>query len=383
MARTQATEYHLGQLKAKLAKLRTELQAPPKSGGGGEGFEVQKYGDGRVALIGFPSVGKSTLLTQLTGTKSEAAAYEFTTLTCIPGVIHYNDAKIQLLDLPGIIEGAAQGKGRGRQVIAVCKSADLLLMVLDAGKPHFHREILTRELESVGLRLNRKAPNIYFRKKKTGGVQISSLVPLTKMDEKMAQRILAEYKIHNAEILFKEDCSVDDLIDVMEGNRRYIKCLYVYNKVDVCSMEEVDEIARRPFSIPISCYQKLNLDGVLERIWDMMGLVRVFTKKVGHKPDFSDPVVMSEDRGGTTVEHFCAMIHHSLIKEFKYALVYGVSAKHTPQRVGLQHELEDEDVVQIVKKKINTGEDGLGRFKTTSDKPLRIADREKKKPLKT
>lgn len=56
-------------------------------------------------------MGKSTLLTALTGTKSEAAAYEFTTLTCIPGVIHYNDAKIQLLDLPGIIEGAAEGKG--------------------------------------------------------------------------------------------------------------------------------------------------------------------------------------------------------------------------------------------------------------------------------
>ncbi len=56
-------------------------------------------------------MGKSTILTQLTGTQSEVAAYEFTTLTCIPGVIHYNDAKIQLLDLPGIIEGAAQGKG--------------------------------------------------------------------------------------------------------------------------------------------------------------------------------------------------------------------------------------------------------------------------------
>lgn len=67
-------------------------------------------------VSGFPSVGKSSLLTELTGTDSEAAAYEFTTLTCIPGVIHYNDAKIQLLDLPGIIEGAAEGKGRGRQV---------------------------------------------------------------------------------------------------------------------------------------------------------------------------------------------------------------------------------------------------------------------------
>ena len=61
-------------------------------------------------------MGKSSLLSLLTGTESESAAYEFTTLTCIPGVIHYNDSKIQLLDLPGIIEGAAEGKGRGRQV---------------------------------------------------------------------------------------------------------------------------------------------------------------------------------------------------------------------------------------------------------------------------
>lgn len=66
---------------------------------------------GAVCMSGFPSVGKSTILTVLTGTKSEVAAYEFTTLTCIPGIIHYNEAKIQLLDLPGIIEGAAQGKG--------------------------------------------------------------------------------------------------------------------------------------------------------------------------------------------------------------------------------------------------------------------------------
>ena len=122
MARTQknkATSYHLGLLKAKLAKYRRELIAPAKSGGGGgagEGFDVRRTGDARIGLVGFPSVGKSTLLTKLTGTYSEVAAYEFTTLTAVPGIIRYKGAKMQLLDLPGIIEGAKDGKGRGRQV---------------------------------------------------------------------------------------------------------------------------------------------------------------------------------------------------------------------------------------------------------------------------
>jgi hypothetical protein len=105
-----ATEYHLGLLKAKLAKYRSQLLEPAKKSEKGEGFDVLKSGDARVALIGFPSVGKSTLLSTLTATESEAASYEFTTLTCIPGVIEYKGANIQLLDLPGIIEGAAQVK---------------------------------------------------------------------------------------------------------------------------------------------------------------------------------------------------------------------------------------------------------------------------------
>ena len=69
----------------------------------------------------------------------------------------------QLLDLPGIIEGAAQGKGRGRQVIAVARTADLVLMILDATKKDVHRQLLEAELDSVGIRLNQRPPNIYFK----------------------------------------------------------------------------------------------------------------------------------------------------------------------------------------------------------------------------
>lgn len=152
MAKTQKnknTSFHLGQLKAKLAKLRRELlsDSTPSGGGGGAGFDVARTGVATIGFVGFPSVGKSTLLSKLTGTHSEAAAYEFTTLTTVPGIIKYKGAKLQMLDLPGIIEGAKDGKGRGKQVIAVARSVNLLFLVLDVNKPLQHKRIIEYELE--------------------------------------------------------------------------------------------------------------------------------------------------------------------------------------------------------------------------------------------
>uniref|UniRef100_A0A224XSJ5 Putative gtp-binding protein drg1 odn superfamily n=1 Tax=Panstrongylus lignarius TaxID=156445 RepID=A0A224XSJ5_9HEMI len=350
IARTQknkATEYHLGVLKAKLAKYRAQLLEPSKKGEKGEGFDVLKSGDARVALIGFPSVGKSTLLSTLTSTHSEAASYEFTTLTCIPGVVDYKGANIQLLDLPGIIEGASQGKGRGRQVIAVARTADVVLMMLDATKQDVQRALLEKELESVGIRLNKKKPNIYFKVKKGGGIAFNSTCPLTRIDEKLVQMILHEYKIFNAEVLFREDCNADELIDVISANRVHLPCLYVYNKIDQISIEEVDRLARQPHSVVVSCNMKLNLDYLLEILWDYLALIRVYTKKPGQPPDFDDGLIL---RRGVTVEHVCHSIHRSLAETFKYALVWGTSTKYSPQRVGLQHIMNDEDVIQVVKK---------------------------------
>lgn len=351
ISRTQknkATEYHLGLLKAKLAKYRTQLLEPQgKSKEKGEGFDVMKSGDARVALIGFPSVGKSTLLNIMTDTHSESASYEFTTLTCIPGVIEYKGANIQLLDLPGIIEGASQGKGRGRQVIAVARTADLVVMMLDAGKSEVHRKLLEQELEAVGIRLNKLPPNIYFKEKKAGGLSFNSTCNLTKCDEKLVQMVLHEYKIFNAEVLFREDCSPEELIDVILRNRVYLPCLYVYNKIDQVSIEEVDRLARQPHSVVVSCNMKLNLDYFLERLWEYLALIRVYTKKRGSPPDFDGGLIL---RRNATVEHVCHAIHRSIVHVFKYALVWGTSTKYSPQRVGLQHVVHHEDVVQIVKK---------------------------------
>ncbi|KAG7837744.1 hypothetical protein KL942_004156 [Ogataea angusta] len=353
MARTQknkATEKHLGMLKAKLAKLKNELLKDANSGGGGggPGFDVKKTGE-TIGFIGFPSVGKSTLLSKLTGTHSEAAAYEFTTLTTVPGVIRYKGAKIQMLDLPGIIEGAKDGRGRGKQVIAVARSCDLIFIVLDVNKPLQHKKIIESELEGFGIRLNQSPPDILLRKKEKGGINITSTVPLTKIDHDEIKAVLQEYRMNSCDVQFRCDATVDDLIDVIEAkNRRYIPAIYVLNKIDSFSIEELDLLYRIPNAVPISSGSGWNLDELLEMMWDRLQLVRVYTKPKGKLPDFSDPVVLRA--GKCTVEDFCNKIHKSLVDDFRTALVFGTSVKHQPQYVGLNHVLEDEDVITILKK---------------------------------
>ncbi|KAJ4339472.1 Ribosome-interacting GTPase 2 [Didymella glomerata] len=366
MKRTQknkATEYHLGLLKGKLARLRAQLLEPGPGAGGaaGTGFDVSKAGDARIALVGFPSVGKSTFLSRVTKTKSEAASYAFTTLTAIPGVLEYGGAEIQVLDLPGIIEGAAEGKGRGRQVISAAKTSDLICMILDATKKAEQRSLLEAELFAVGIRLNKDPPNIYLKPKKAGGMKINfQTPPKGGLDEKLIYQVLKDYKILNAEVLIRDEyATIDDFIDIININhRKYIKCLYVYNKIDAISLPHLDQLAREPHTVIMSCELDLGLQDVVDRCWEELQLMRIYTKKRGDDPDFSEALIV---RRGSTIEDVCDQIHRTIKETFKFALVWGASAKHMPQRVGLGHLVADEDVVSIVGTKSGTREAMFGK----------------------
>jgi len=273
---------------------------------------------------------------------------------------HPNGARIQLLDLPGIISGAAVGKGRGRQVVAISRTAELILMLLDASKEdrgEQQKQKLTVELETMGLRLNKRRPEIYLKIKSSGGVVFTSTAPgpLTHLDVNVCRDILDVYKIHDAEVVVRADCTVDEFIDTIESAKRvYVPCLYVYNKIDELTIEELDELASQEHSVVVSGSMRLNMDYLLERIWDELELVRVYTKKQGEPPDFSQPVILaSKGQHGTkivTVKTLCLHLHKDLVTSFRYAIVWGKSAKHIPQTVGINHILADEDVVQIVKK---------------------------------
>ncbi len=343
--KNKATEYHIGLLKAKIAKLRHTLLESPKRKGGGHAFDVKKSGDATIAIIGFPSVGKSTLLIKITNAESKTAAYAFTTLTCIPGMLHYKGAKMQILDLPGILQGAKDGRGRGKEVIAVARSSDLIILMLDAQHSE-HYEVLVKELYGMGIRLNQHAPDVVIKKNLSGGLIINHTIKLTKIDVRAISNIVNEYGIHSGDIVIRSDIDVDQLIDVLEGNRIYLPAITVMNKIDLVNEKELRKKFQFPF-IAIAAEKGKNLQSVIDAIYNTLKFIRIYTKPHGEEADLKEPLIVREN---ITIREVCGRLHRDIMKTFKHALVWGKSVKHPGQRVGAEHILKDGDVISIVKK---------------------------------
>ncbi len=343
--RHKGTEHHIGLLLAKAARLRRERvdRAIKKSSMSGGGFDIRKEGDATVVMVGFPSVGKSTLITKLTNAKSKIAAYEFTTLECIPGILEYGGASIQILDLPGIIAGAQEGKGRGREILSVARKADLILILLEASS-YGHYNTIVRELQEVGIRLDGHPPRISVKKGIKGGIRIHSAVKLTRLTPQVIISILNEYGYHNGDITFGDNYTADDLIDALEANRVYSKSLVVVNKVDVTGGIPPGFPAG---AIGISADRGAGMEELKKAIYEKLGFMKVFTKPRTGEVKWEEPMIM---RKGATVQDFCKKLPKSFLKDFRYALVWGKSAKFQGQRVGPDHSLQDGDVVFIVKR---------------------------------
>ncbi|CAM9509924.1 unnamed protein product [Scytosiphon promiscuus] len=87
---------------------------------------------------------------------------------------------------------------------------------------------------------------------------------------------------------------------------------------------------------------------LLEKVWDYCNMIRIYTKPKGQIPDYNEPVILHDTN--PSLEMFCNRIHKDILPHLKYAWVWGSSVKHQPMKTGKDHRLNDEDVVQIVKK---------------------------------
>ncbi len=341
----KSSQHHVGLVKAKIALLKEKQERRISGKGKSEGFSVKRSGDATVIIVGYPSVGKSTLLNALTNAKSEVAAYAFTTLTCIPGLLDYKHAKIQVLDVPGIISGAASGLGRGKEVLACAQSADLVMLIVDVFHPE-HLPILHKEVYDSHLRLNKRKPTIKIVKKERGGVDIGSTVKLTKLDEGTITGIMKEFRLNNASIVIRDDVDADELIDVIEGNKKYVPAITVLNKIDLVDARELERVKRivQP-DICISAEQGINISELKDLIFERLRFIRVYCKQQGKKADMDVPLIMLK---GSTIKEMCEKLHRDMVRKFRFARIWGRSAKFAGQSIrSLEHKLQDEDVVEV------------------------------------
>ena len=341
------TQHAIGLLKAKLAVLKERALQRSSVGKskGDDRFSVRKTGDGTVVLLGFPSVGKSTLLNKLTNAKSDVGAYSFTTLMAVPGLMEHKYAKIQIIDLPGIVSGAASGKGRGKEILGILRNAELILILVEALNPKHYKAML-KEVYAAGIRINQEKPDVKITKKERGGIVVGTTVKLTKIDKKTVKEIARVMKLNNAEILIRTDIDADQLIDIIEGERKYTKALTIITKMDLVSEGKIKDMSKKiKPDLAVAAENGVGIDELKELIYNKMELIRIFLKEVNKKADMEEPLIMFK---GCTIRDVCLKLHRDFVDKFKFVRVWGKSAKFDGQLFRkLDKVLLDRDVLEL------------------------------------
>jgi len=337
----KGTEHQVGRWRARIAKLKHQMWGrQTKKAGGGEGYAVRKSGDATVVLAGPPSVGKSSLLNSLTDARSRVASYDFTTLSVIPGMMKYRGAMIQILDVPGIVEGASTGKGHGREVLSIMRAADLLLIMVEPQKIGLIKRI-KKELSEFGIRLDEKPPQMTIKRTTRGGIKIASTVPLHFIAFPTVAEITKEFRFSNAEIVIREDLTETRLIDALMANRVYLPYLVVVNKADLVSGSSQPV---KPTMVFISAKNGTNLDQLKAMVWEKLGLMRIFLKPKGGQTDLDEPLIVKQ---GVDLRVVLGKLNLADQETINRAKVFGPGAKFAGQEVSLNFRPQEGTIISF------------------------------------
>lgn len=335
----------------KIAELKRQMEKQKvmdKKRGSGKTMHVKKEGPGQVALVGLPNVGKSLILERLTKADVEIANYPFTTKKPEVGMINYKNAKIQLVELPAIIEGASEGKASGTQLFSIIRSADALVFVLDVlNDPIKQIETLFDEFEKANVKVNKERPQVTYRSAKFGGTNIAC-EELFDGDIAHLKQYLKTINMSNIDLIIKQKVNLEELAAALNKGIVFKKLLVVLNKVehlDDSYIEEIDSELKKRFSVETFVFRdKQNeIDSLCEEIFKLLDVIIIYTKKQGGEADMSEPMVVNR---GSTIEEVAKQIHKDFARKLRYAKVWG-STKFDGQRVQKDYEVKDGDIVEF------------------------------------
>ena len=149
----------------------------------------------------------------------------------------------------------------------------------------------------------------------------------------------------NAEVLIRSPLDVDGFIDIIEGNKKYVPAITCLTKADMISAAQVQKVKRElNADLFISAEEDLNLEYLKEMIFQKLNFIRIYMKEPRKEADMEEPMIMFK---GASIKDLCLKTHKDFVKKFKYARVWGPSAKFPGQRLMTKHKLLDTDVVEL------------------------------------
>ncbi|MEM3014236.1 MAG: GTPase [Candidatus Bathyarchaeia archaeon] len=343
----------LANVRRRIAVLEDELEkSKARKKGGHGGFSVPKEGAGQIIILGPTNVGRSSLLASVTNAKVEVSPIPFTTRKPAIGMLPFKDVQFQLVEAPAIVEGAAEGKLNGTQILGLARNADGLILMVDLlDDPLGQYQIMRSELEESGILVEKPTGEVEVIRRSVGaGVQIMGGGILVDCTSEDVRRMLESYRINSAIVKIKGKVRLEDIEDSLFSSTIYKPALIVANKVDAPGAEEKLQQLKTMLKdaalplVAISCHTKQGLDVLGEHIFEMLNIIRVYTKEPDEKAPSPKPIVVKK---GTTAIEIAKELHSSLYKRFQYGRIWGTSVKYAGQKVGSNHLLEDGDILEI------------------------------------
>ncbi len=289
----KGTEKLQADLKTRFSKLKGELERQHKPGGRHDPFSVvEREGAGQVILLGTPNTGKSSLLAALTHATPEIADYPYTTRVPHPGMMPYENIKIQLVDMPAMSPEFWEPKYSG-----IIRNGDAVLVLADLSSPD-----LLDQVETV-LSLLEKSK-----------VRLLSIEPEEPAPES---------------VVVKKNLLLGTKVELAEGPE---------------SFRILQELYGTRFTpLAVSSKSGENLPELKALLYRLLEILRVYSKPPGKKADLNDPFILKR---GSTVLEAAGMIHKDFAEKLKFARIWG-SERFEGQKVHRDHVLEDGDIIEF------------------------------------
>lgn len=291
----KGTEKLQSDLKQKISRAKDDIEGAKGAGAGkrtGVSHRVSREGAGQVVLVGGPNAGKSALIGAVTNARPEVAPYPYTTRAPYPGVLTFEDVRLQLVDLPPVSAEVFEP-----WVANVVRSADAALLVVDLGS-----DDLIDAAETALDRLSQAHTELVG----------------------------------------------DRPFDVEDEAVRHVKTLLVANKADAAGAADRLEVVREWFGprfpvLSVSAVGGQGLDALRRASYHLLGVMRIYTKVPGRPADRAKPFTIPL---GSTVQDLAREVHRDLEHTLKFAKVWGMGV-FDGQTVKRDHELHDADVIEL------------------------------------